>query len=72
MKANADHRKRESVRKARYRRRHRDDIKVYPTPLPAEEVETLIELQWITEEDSRNRRKVGEAIAAALKTLKRK
>ena len=72
MKANADHRKRESVRKARYRRRQRDDIRVYPVPLPDDDVLTLIDLQWVTEEESRNRRKVGEAIAAALKTLKRK
>ena len=38
-------RKQENARKTRYRRRQDDDIKVYPVPLPDEEVVTLIELQ---------------------------
>ena len=35
-------------------------------PLPNEEVEALIDLEWITEPESKNCRKVGEAIAAIL------
>lgn len=70
LKADNDHRQKESARKARYRRRQSDDIMVYPVPLHDDEVVTMIDLEWITEQESKDRKKVGEAVAASIKTLR--
>jgi hypothetical protein len=43
---------------------------VYPVPLHDDEVVTMIDLEWITEQESKDRKKVGEAVAASIKTLR--
>jgi len=50
----------------------RDGVRIVPVPMTDDDTETLIALMWISEAESRNRRKCGEAIAAMLKTLKQK
>jgi hypothetical protein len=43
---------------------------LYPVPLTAADIDTLIALDWLDEGDEADRTKVGEAIVAALRSLR--
>jgi hypothetical protein len=51
-------------RQARYRRRQRDGVTIYPVPLPGKVVEILFEWHWFDETADRNA--IGQAISREL------
>jgi hypothetical protein len=63
-------RARHRQRQARYEARLRDGIGLFPTPLRASEIEILIGLNYLPEGAEDDRKCVGEAIAAAIRSLR--
>jgi hypothetical protein len=68
---------REDSKRARHRRRQaayearvRDGIGLFPTPLGASEIDVLVTLNYLPEGAEENRRRVGEAVAAAIRSLR--
>jgi hypothetical protein len=68
---------REDSKRARHRRRQaayearvRDGIGLFPTPLGAREIDVLVTLNYLPEGAEENRRRVGEAVAAAIRSLR--
>ena len=58
------------ARRAAWAARQRDKknpIRIYPLPLDDETVGTLQDLNWFTDDESRDRKKVGQAIADGLR-----
>jgi hypothetical protein len=63
-------RARHRQRQAAYEARLRDGIGLFPTPLRADEIEVLISLNYLPEGGEADRRRVGEAVAAAIRSLR--
>jgi hypothetical protein len=68
---------REDSKRARHRRRQaayearlRDGIGLFPTPLGASEIDVLVTLNYLPEGAEDNRRRVGEAVAAGIRSLR--
>jgi hypothetical protein len=57
-------------RQAAYEARLRDGIGLFPTPLRASEIDVLISLNYLPEGAEYDRRRVGEAVAAAIRSLR--
>ena len=57
-------------RQARYEARLRDGIGLFPTPLGASELDVLISLNYLPEGAEADRTLVGEAVAAAIRSLR--
>jgi hypothetical protein len=62
-------RARQRQRQARYEARQRAGIGLYPAPLGAGEIETLVALGWLQEGTVADRHRVGEAVAAAIRDM---
>ena len=58
-------------RQARYEARQRAGVALYPAPLSAFEIDTLIALGWLREGTEIDRERVGEAVAAAIREMAR-
>jgi hypothetical protein len=56
-------------RQSRYEARLREGVALYPAPLGAVEIGTLIDLGWPPEGSESDRRRVGEALAAAVSAI---
>jgi hypothetical protein len=56
-------------RQARYEARQRAGIALYPAPLGAGEIDTLVALGWLQEGTVTDRHRVGEAVAAAIRDM---
>jgi hypothetical protein len=52
-----------------YEARLRDGIGLFPTPLRASEIDVLISLNYLLEGAEADRSRVGEAVAAAIRSL---
>jgi hypothetical protein len=63
-------RARHRQRQARYEARMREGVGLFPTPLRASEIDVLISLSYLPEGGEVDRRRVGEAIAAAIRSLR--
>jgi hypothetical protein len=63
-------RARQRQRQARYEARLRDGIGLFPTPLRSSEIDVLISLNYLPEGAEDDRRRVGEAVAAAIRSLR--
>ena len=48
----------------------RDGVGLYPTPLGASEIDILISLNYLPEGAEADRSRVGEAVAAAIRSLR--
>jgi hypothetical protein len=55
---------------AHYAARLRDGIGLFPPPLRASEIDALIDLNYLPEGSESDRRRVGEAITAAIRSLR--
>ena len=62
-------RARHCQRQARYEARQRAGVALYPAPLGAGEIDTLVTLGWLREGAETDRRRVGEAVAAAIRDM---
>jgi hypothetical protein len=58
-------RARQRQHQARYEARLRAGIALYPVPLGADEIDALVTLNWLPDGAEVDRRRVGEALAAA-------
>ena len=56
-------------RQARYEARQRAGVALYPVPLGATEIDMLIGLGWLPEGAESDRKRVGMAVAAAIRDL---
>jgi hypothetical protein len=65
------HREAHRETQRRYEARLRDGVGLYPVPLTAFEIDLLIALGWLPEGHERNRDRVGQAVAAAIRELGR-
>ena len=63
-------RARHRQRQARYEARLRDGIGLFPTPLGASEIDVLISLNYLPEGVEDDRGRVGESVAAAIRSLR--
>ena len=63
-------RARHRQRQAAYEARVRDGIGLFPTPLGASELDVLISLNYLPEGAEADRTLVGEAVAAAIRSLR--
>jgi hypothetical protein len=63
-------RARHRQRQAAYEARVRAGIGLFPTPLGASELDVLVTLNYLPEGAEDNRRRVGEAVAAAIRSLR--
>jgi hypothetical protein len=63
-------RARHRQRQARYEARLRDGIGLFPTSLRASEIATLINLNYLPEGAEADPKRVGEAVAAAIRSLR--
>jgi hypothetical protein len=61
---------RQRQRQARYEARLRNGIGLFPTPLGATEIDVLIGLDYLPEGAEDDRARVGEAVAAAIRSLR--
>lgn len=61
-----------SARQRRFRQRQRQGIVVAPVPTTPDVVEAMLDLNWISDEESRNREQLGEAIGKLLKSICKK
>jgi hypothetical protein len=62
-------RARHCQRQARYEARQRAGVALYPVPLGADEIDALLTLNWLPDGAEVDRRRVGEAVAAAFRSL---
>jgi hypothetical protein len=62
-------RARHRQRQARYEARMREGVGLFPTPLRASEIDVLISLNYLPEGAEVDRSRVGEAVAAAIRSL---
>jgi hypothetical protein len=65
-----DARKRRNERQRRYERRLRDGVGLYPVELTDDDIDMLIDLEWLDEGDESDRTKVGKAVVTAMRTLR--
>jgi hypothetical protein len=63
-------RARHRQRQARYEARLRDGVGLFPTPLRSSEIDVLISLNYLPEGGEIDRRLIGEAVAAAIRSLR--
>jgi hypothetical protein len=63
-------RARHRQRQAAYEARLRAGIGLFPTPLRAKEIDVLISLNYLPEGGEADRKRVGEAVAAAIRSLR--
>jgi hypothetical protein len=63
-------RARHRQRQAAYEARLRDGVGVFPTPLRASEIDVLISLNYLPEGGEADRKRVGEAVAATIRSLR--
>jgi hypothetical protein len=63
-------RARHRQRQARYEARMREGVGLFPTPLRASEIDVLISLNYLPEGAEVDRSRVGEAVAAAIRSLR--
>ena len=63
-------RARHRQRQARYEARVRAGVGLYPVPLEAIDIDTLIALQWLSEGSEVDRALVGKRIAALVRSLR--
>jgi hypothetical protein len=62
-------RARHRQRQAAYEARMREGVGLFPTPLRASEIDVLISLNYLPEGAEVDRSRVGEAVAAAIRSL---
>jgi hypothetical protein len=60
---------RQRQRQARYEARQRAGVALYPAPLGAAEIDTLVALGWLQEGTESDRGRVGEAVAALIRDM---
>jgi hypothetical protein len=70
MSCDDPRRARHRQRQARYEARLRDGIGLFPTPLRASEIDVLISLNYLPEGAEDDRTRVGEAVAAVIRSLR--
>ena len=58
-----------SERQRRFRQRQRQGIVVAPVPTTPDVVATMLDLNWINDDESRDRQQLGEAIGRLLKSI---
>jgi hypothetical protein len=62
-------RARHRQRQAAYEARMREGVGLFPTPLRASEIDVLISLNYLPEGAEVDRSRVGEAVAAAIRSV---